>query len=398
MVSKFVRDAYNKTIQLFPSLSRYGAVTAIAEDSKISEVLLTDGGSIKVNAEKFASLNENDQIAAIAHELLHVSLLHVQRQKEGTHEDKRWHTAADIVTNGFLRPMLEEVGLDLPEGSVVEPSLENYSVEEVYDRLPADEDQQPQGGDGENQGLNLGGMVGANGRGNGNGEGKGRARGQSQGDGFDSESQEQAEANKGDSEAQSEIAGQLPGRDPMAALRIVQAERARAFSKINKRWMSGMANTLRQQLGVTLPDRRFLWQGLYLENYDEEDRIAIVIDTSGSVNDEMVRVFLEFVQGLLEDLNAEATVIMADAEIHTITNIQPGDPLPPVVGRGGTNFAPAIDWINEQQNGTYQAAFYFTDGYGYYPDYPCNVPMYWILWPQHQKVRDGFGESIVMDV
>lgn len=396
-----VRQAHEEAVQAFPYLARFASVTNYTTDNSIEEALLTDGGTVKVNRKKFEALDENTRMIGLAHELHHIAYLHVQRQEN--RDAKKWHTAADIVTNGYLRRELEPLGLSLPEGSVVDEGLENLSVEEVYDRLPDDPDQQPQGGEGEGQGLGLGGMVDARGKGfdqPGDGQGQGQGQGQKGSNpapGFSKESQAQAQRNANDSENVTDMAGKLPGTEPMAILRNIQERRARILGKIRKTWMAGMASWMRMQIGTSIPDRRFLYQGLYLENYDEEDKIVIVVDTSGSVDDEMVAMFLQFVQGLLEELNAEAVIIMADARIHSITNMQPGDPLPEVVGRGGTHFGPAIEWINQQQSGTYQAAFYFTDGQGCYPDYPCAIPMFWILWPDHSPIREGFGESIVME-
>lgn len=402
-MSWLLNRAREEALEAFPHLASFASKTWFTTDNSIEEVLLTDGGSIKVNEQKFAQLDPDTQVVAIAHELTHYALLHVQRQEK--RDAKRWHTAADIVVNGQLRPILEQMGMSLPEGSIVDENLEMLSVEEVYDRLPNDPDQQPQGGDGEGQGLSLGGMVDAQGKGfepqPGNGQPQpGQGQGQNSGKpskGFSKDSKEQADQNAGDGESVSEVAGKMIGKEGLAALRNVQERRARILRRVRKAWMSGMASWMRMQIGTTIPDRRFLYQGLYLENYDEEDKIAVFIDTSGSVDDNMVRMFLEFTQGLLEELNAEATIVMVDAAIHSITDIQAGDPLPRVVGRGGTDFSPAINWLNEQQQGKYQAAFYFTDGYGHYPERPADVPMYWILWPQHCPIREGFGESIVMD-
>lgn len=397
-------EAHEAMVTAFPYLARFAATTKYQYDSKISEVLLTDGGSIKVNKAKFEALPDDEtRMIGLAHELHHIAYLHVQRQG-ANREAKKWHTAADIVVNGYLRRELEPLGLSLPEGSVVDEKLELLSVEEVYEKLPDNPDQQPQGGDGEGQGLGLGGMVDGSGQGfEQPGEGQGQPQkgkggaGNKPAKGFDADSKEQAQRNAQDGEQMADLAGKLPGTEPLAALRNVQERRARILGKIRKTWMAGMASWMRMQIGTTIPDRRFLYQGLYLENYDEEDKIVIVVDTSGSVDDEMVAMFLQFVQGLLEEMQAEATIIMADARIHSVTDLQPGDPLPPVVGRGGTHFGPAIEWINEQQQGVYQAAFYFTDGAGYYPEHPCEIPMFWILWPDHSPIREGFGESIVMD-
>lgn len=391
MASRIAREAYEDAVHLLPTLAVYADRTLLHTDNKIDDVLLTDGGTIKVNEDKFAQLDPDTRVTAMAHELLHVAMQHVQRQTKDR-DDKRWHTAADISVNG----MLQDLGLTVPEGAVVDPKLCYLSVEEIYDRLPSNEDEQPQSGEGEGQGLSLGGMVGAQGEGDDDEDGEGQP--QNTGSGFSKASAEAAKANAGDGEAQAEVAGKLPGKEPLAALRALQERRSKLLRKLKRTWMSGMASWMRMQIGTTIPDRRFLYQGLYLENYDEEDTIAIAVDTSGSVDDEMVTMFLSFVQGLLEDLNATAKVLMIDSKIHSVTEVQPGDPLPPVKGRGGTHFGPFHTWLEEQPQGSIQAAFYFTDGYGYYPDRPADVPMFWILWPDHQAIKDGFGESIVMDI
>lgn len=69
----------------------------------------------------------------LAHEMLHAALRHGDRV--GPRDPRLWNAACDYVINGWLAEM--GVG-EMPEGLLYDPALAGASAEEVYDRMTRD--------------------------------------------------------------------------------------------------------------------------------------------------------------------------------------------------------------------------------------------------------------------
>ena len=105
-------------------------------------------------------------------------------------------------------------------------------------------------------------------------------------------------------------------------------------------------------------------------------RAALIMDSSGSIVMETYKAYLAEIQGLIKRTNAEVTVIVADAEIQAIYQIRTINDIPKIdfVGRGGTDFRPALKWIDEQG---YDLAIYLTDLMGAFPE-KTKTPVLWV--------------------
>ena len=90
----------------------------------------TDGRNIFLNPEFLSSLPSQQQDGLILHELLHAALLHPSRLKE--RQPMFWNIAADIIVNGMIS---QQSGVELPPLGLRDESLEQLSVEEVYELL-----------------------------------------------------------------------------------------------------------------------------------------------------------------------------------------------------------------------------------------------------------------------
>lgn len=94
----------------------------------------TDGKSIFLDPDYFASLSEDDRIFIIAHEIMHIKFLHPYRleEKNGKKRDlDTFNEAADAVINANL----ERDGFIIKEGYVNRPEALKFSVEEYYEKL-----------------------------------------------------------------------------------------------------------------------------------------------------------------------------------------------------------------------------------------------------------------------
>ena len=125
-------------------------------------------------------------------------------------------------------------------------------------------------------------------------------------------------------------------------------------------------------------------------NREIETRVAICIDTSGSVTGGILNAFVAECRAILDLAGVTAIVISADASVSRI--VQPGEPFPTELkGGGGTNFAPAL---KEAENHEPNGIVYFTDGAGAYPK-ECLSP---VLWALTTPTAVPFGDKILLEV
>ena len=140
--------------------------------------------------------------------------------------------------------------------------------------------------------------------------------------------------------------------------------------------------------------------------YSEERKIAdlvIVIDTSGSCEKELVRVFLEETRGILEQerlffrsfclhLIQCDNQIQRDDCIHSREEFEKYLEHLEIRGGGGTDFRPAFARIEElRQQGELQdlqGILYFTDGCGWYPKREPDYQVWFVMLNGHFDAID----------
>lgn len=94
-------------------------------------------------------------------------------------------------------------------------------------------------------------------------------------------------------------------------------------------------------------------------------KIAVAIDTSGSVNDHMIAQIFNEIFAILAKRKHEITVIECDAQVQRVYRVKnAGEIQKKVAGRGGTMFTPAIEYINNDKYFRDALLIYFTDGFG----------------------------------
>ena len=104
-----------------------------------------------------------------------------------------------------------------------------------------------------------------------------------------------------------------------------------------------------------------------------KNHICVGIDTSGSVNNEELK---EFVNELchMHKTGHKITVVQCDTKINKIEDFSPKKDFE-VHGRGGTSFQPVVDHYNEYNR--YTALIYLTDGEASSPD-NCPKNTLWV--------------------
>lgn len=152
------------------------------------------------------------------------------------------------------------------------------------------------------------------------------------------------------------------------------------------------------------PNRRLLPLGLVTPGTiaDGVSHIVIAVDTSGSIDDEILRDFAAEINGAFgEGAVDRLTVIYADAAVNHVEEFETGDEL--VLhpkGGGGTAFSDTFRLINAEYPDA-KATIYLTDLYvGDFGDEPPHP----VLWGVYGRNRDfgslsvPFGECINISI
>jgi predicted metal-dependent peptidase len=108
-----------------------------------------------------------------------------------------------------------------------------------------------------------------------------------------------------------------------------------------------------------------------------KQRLAIVIDTSGSIGEDVLKVFFREVHGIWKN-DAEVIVVECDADVQGAYPYKGKTPAA-IQGGGGTSFDPAIAWVSNPRNGAFDACVYLTDGYASEPKVRPRCPLLWVI-------------------
>jgi predicted metal-dependent peptidase len=145
-------------------------------------------------------------------------------------------------------------------------------------------------------------------------------------------------------------------------------------------------------------DRRFVGRGLYLEALQcESVHVYIAIDTSGSVSETALGLFIREVRGIVGAYpHLECDLYYVDSEAYGPYPLTLEAPLPTLEGGGGTSFVSFFDRVGETWDGHTQAiCIYLTDGYGEFPVPVPVVPTLWVVTPGGLDLSQfPFGETV----
>lgn len=98
---------------------------------------------------------------------------------------------------------------------------------------------------------------------------------------------------------------------------------------------------------------------------DKVLKIVVAIDTSASVDNQMIAEIFNEIFAILAKRKHDITIIECDASVQRVYKVKTAaDIKKKVKGRGGTWFTPAIEYINENKYFRDALLIYFTDGDG----------------------------------
>ena len=127
-------------------------------------------------------------------------------------------------------------------------------------------------------------------------------------------------------------------------------------------------------------------------------KIVVAIDTSGSVSDRDVAYILNEIVAIIAGRKHSLTVIECDSEVQRVYSVKTqADIKKNVVGRGGTAFAPVIEYVNNDRYFRDALLIYFTDGYGEREiPRPRTYRNLWVILgnPKDLSVKEPYGAVV----
>lgn len=358
------------------------------------ETMGTDGTTLVYEPGWVLGRSDAELRGLWAHEVLHCALGHPWRM--GNRNPRKWNAAADYAINDRL--MADGFTLP-PSGLMGKPEFADKAAEEIYRAMgPDDEPKGDEPGPGDVYQPGTFGQPDAGQNGNDPGEGAGPGQGQ-----------EPTLAN-------------TPGPMTEAKWKVAAEQAAMAARKAgdlsgdldrtlaaNRKAGTPWREVLRDFLAPLTPNtptwspanRRFIWQGIILPGRKREDfpRIGVAVDTSGSVDPEMLAVFARELSTILAEVRPERLdVVYCDSRVRGFESFTPddGDVVLNASGGGGTRFQPALDHFNNDPEGPPAAVIYLTDLEGPAPEMPKDYEVLWAV-PEGNRHADGpvpFGRHV----
>jgi predicted metal-dependent peptidase len=354
--------------------------------------MATDGVSLYYNPEFVDTLNPATLSGVLAHEVMHPALHHHARRSG--RDPRRWNEACDYAIN----PLLIDAGLSLPEGVLVDDRYRGISAEQIYNLLERDAEHQSGDLDGQAEGGEDDASAGEN---SPNGLSAPVTQG---GIGQVLDAPVAGEGTAGAEEEmrdwsvavnQAVTLAKQAGKVPAGAHRALEGAAGAAVDwreLLRRLW----SETNPEDYSWMRPNRRHIWQGLYLPGIVREGvgEIVVAVDCSGSVGARQLSLFEAETQSILAGQRPERVhVLYFDAYVHKVDTFEAGQQirLAPV-GGGGTDFRPCFDWIEEQGREP-QMVVFLTDLYGSFPE---KTPPYPVLWASTGSQKAPFGKVVPM--
>ena len=352
------------------------------------KTMATDGYHIFFNATWAGELSQAELRGVLAHEVLHVLFQHSSRRMN--RDPLLWNVAADHAIN----LMLAELGFVLPKNGLLNPKYRGKPTEEIYALLAKEnifnetDSRRRSGSASEESGVipSIGSDI----------------------------------LDPDDSRARAAQDADMPDRsqlnDLCAGLRIdalekLQGTAAGAFQgectaivEARIDWRALLREWLQDRIKADWSlwpySKKHIHRGLMLPSVGIEapGHLVFAIDTSGSMSETQLGEIVSELRAYRETFPCQLTVLQADAKIQSVTTFDEMDGIEiperiQIVGRGGTDFRPVFDWV--ENNASNAVVVYATDGFGTYPDSTFSKGVIWLLVKPHIAVQGiPFGACV----
>lgn len=382
-------------------LSKFPTLGATMSTIKFAErdiaTACTDGKTIYYNQDFLENLSFNERVFLLSHEILHIAFGHLAR-KEGK-DNFTWNLATDAVINQILK----NENLPLLEGAVDMPDALGKSADEIYDKL-------------------------INEQGNKKGKNDLAQSQHSQWNNYKIVSNEPINVkNKGKNQKSNE---NLPNFPPNIEEKTFLKENSQAkedlaknfqkniFHKISKTNMSKLflddigqtkqKINWKKQLKSELKEKDvWLYNRACEENdfqpvvgeFQNDDKYIteVLLDTSGSINESMLKEFLRQLKDLVKD--SKLMVGCFDTKFYGFKEVKSSNDIDnfQIIGRGGTDFNLALDSFSKNRECN---KVIFTDGKSEVNSNAKNRKMdvIWVLMNNNKAFKPCCGKVILTNI
>jgi len=130
-------------------------------------------------------------------------------------------------------------------------------------------------------------------------------------------------------------------------------------------------------------------------------RVAMIIDTSGSMGDDSLSAALVETRGVLDAIGADVEVCVCDAEVHGLRTVKTVEEAAALLkGGGGTDMNPAFAALLDRHDKRPEVIIVATDGClgnGHPEHEPPGVRVVWLLLGPYRAVPCEWGEVVEID-
>lgn len=395
----------------------------------------TDGVRVFYNPDHFKEISHEDRVVLFAHELMHIAFDHIPR---GVGKNRElWNISTDAVINQIIK----NEGLELLDYLIDMPEAINMSAQELYNQLVSktndnnegkSNDDEPESGTDNNSNIeNHDFWQGDpneqgdddNNKDDSESDGSGENHSENMGDNQDDES-DQGNKNRDNSAGQddkSDLEKSFSTKNSKAKQQLGEKIKKSMREASEAGMISGGNNLSLGLVGYSQPklswkrilkrefekeEERWSYRRANEDNYyqarvgsfDEYDkaRTEILIDTSSSVNENLLRSFLREVKGIIKD--SDIFVGCFDTAFYGFTEIKSAKDIDSykLRGRGGTNFNVALKSFS---NDKAVNKIIFTDGEATVAENTYNMSisnLMWLIWG-NAKFNPCVGKVIRVD-
>jgi predicted metal-dependent peptidase len=341
----------------FPYLSAALWSLRVVITERVPTMAVDAGWRLYANPKFTEGLQPREVTGVLWHELEHLLRKHHRRAESLGAQPEVWNIATDCAINDDAA----EAGLVLPEGGCHPQlfGLEPHRSEEFY--YQALRQQELDGGEG--QGERQSGSSGAGGQrpkvrmSDTHAPAAERRAWELGSDHPESPAMSEAEAEIVRSEVARAILEHARSRGDVPAGMLRWAEE---IANPTIPWQKILAHHLRNGVRLTVGRARPTYERVHRRmgvmdarvrlpgSYSLKPRVAVVVDTSGSVSDRMLAQALGEIQGILRQVGAEMVILSVDAEVHTAQRVQRAEQIR-LVGGGGTDMRVGIEAAMKQR-------------------------------------------------
>ncbi len=367
--STLLKQAKSKLLLNYPFFGSLATTLKFDQNDNI-QAFLSDGDVLEYNDEYIEDLDSDELEFVLSNAAMHQVLKH-QKRANGRYK-WLWQLSLDYSINS----MLVQNGLDAPLGVSYDERFDNLYAEEIYEILKDEIKNEDYDDDESNE------------------------------DGYNEENkstkkqQESPKSSKTNEKIEADFVEQLLNDAiekskenlPDGIDRFIDQK---YLGKVDWRaLLRDYINTFyKDDYTMMPPSKKLLYAGIYLPSSTSSKlKIAIAVDSSGSIETELLEIFLSEVELILESFdNFEIEFIVCDYKIRSHKTYYKGDALDyELQGGAGTSFKPIFEYL-EDKNEDYDLLLYFTDLEG---EFPLDEANFDTIWVTKSELQPPFGEVI----